>query len=402
MKINQIASILNTIVKETLGSSEIVKEDLSNIVDIGRNVIDSDTALEKYTNALIDHIGRIKFADRPYSGSAPSVLMDGWEYGSILEKITCDIPDDQNNASWELTDGQTYNQDIFTAPSVSAKFFNSKDAFEIPMSFAKMQVNSSFDNAEQVNSFFSFIEMRIRSRQTLDIQNLIHRTIANMIGGTMVNDIKGDVTVANSQNRSGVRSVNLLYLYNQKFKKTLTFKDAITDPEFIKFASMIIFEYSDRLVDMSRLFNVGGMARHTEKSLQHLVLLNQFKRAADFYLQSDTFHEQYTALPKAEGVNFWQGSGTDYSLDSVSSINITVQNPNNLAQKNQVQMEGVLGVLFDREALGVCNKNARVTTHYNRRAEFINNWYKSEGMYFNDFNENFVVFYASDPGPSAG
>lgn len=396
MKVSQIATILNTIAGETLGQSALVAEDLSNIVDVGKQIIDSDTALENYTKRLIDHIGKVIFVDRPYAGSAPSVLMDGWQYGSILEKITCDLPNDENNESWELEDGTTYNQDTFTSPDVSAKFFNSKVAFEIPMSFARMQVESAFDSAEQVNSFFSFIESRIRDKQTLDLDALIMRTINNMIASTLLAEIGGkNLAVTDTQNRSGVKAVNLLYLYNKKFTKTLTTAQAITDMDFLKFASMTIMAYSDRLVSMSRMFNVGGMARHTEKSLQHLVLLNDFKRGADFYLQSDTFNDVYTKLPGSEGVNFWQGTGQEYSFEDISSLNVSALNPANPSQKFTVNAEGILGVLFDRDALGVCNKNQRTTTHYNARAEFVNNWYKSDGMYFNDYNENFVVFYAS-------
>lgn len=396
MKVSQISSILNTIAEETLGESALVAEDLSNIVDVGKKIIDSDTALENYTKKLIDHIGKVIFVDRPYAGSAPSVLMDGWQYGSILEKITCDIPDDQNNESWALENGTTYNQDTFTSPDVSAKFFNSKVTFEVPMSFARMQVESAFDSAEQVNSFFSFIESRIRDKQTLDLDALIMRTINNMIASTLIAEIGAkNLTKTDTQGRSGAKAVNLLYLYNKKFTKTLTTAQAVTDMDFLKFASMTIMAYSDRLVSMSRMFNIGEMARHTEKSLQHLVLLNDFKRGVDFYLQSDTFNDEYTKLPGSEGVNFWQGTGQSYAFEDISSLNVTSLNPSNPSQKFSVQAEGILGVLFDRDALGVCNKNQRTTTHYNARAEFVNNWYKSDGMYFNDYNENFIVFYAS-------
>jgi hypothetical protein len=126
----------------------------------------------------------------------------------------------------------------------------------------------------------------------------------------------------------------------------------------------------------------------------HIVLLSDFAAAADIYEQSDTFHDTFTALPNAERVPFWQGSGTDYGFQSVSSINVTASDGNENGL--DVTASGILGVMFDRDALGVCNWDRRVTTNYNPRAEFYNNWYKQDAMYFNDFNENFVVFYAAD------
>jgi hypothetical protein len=117
------------------------------------------------------------------------------------------------------------------------------------------------------------------------------------------------------------------------------------------------------------------------------------EKAADVYNQSDTFHEQFTSLPNAETVPYWQGSGTNYDLNSITSINVTIDGAND---GTDIVASGILGIMFDRDALGVCNQDRRVTTHYNARAEFFNNWYKVDAQYFNDFDENIVVFYAND------
>ena len=43
--------------------------------------------------------------------------------------------------------------------------------------------------------------------------------------------------------------------------------------------------------------------------------------------------------------------------------------------------------------MGVTSLDRRVTTNYNAKGEFFNNYYKFDAGYFNDLNENFVVFY---------
>ena len=121
----------------------------------------------------------------------------------------------------------------------------------------------------------------------------------------------------------------------------------------------------------------------------HVVMLSDFRNAADIYLQSDTFHEAYTALPNAETVPYWQGSGTDFTFDNVSKINVTTTGNHN------VEAGGILAVMFDRDALGVSNLSRRVTTNYNAKAEFWNNFYKFDAGYFNDQNENFLVFFVA-------
>ena len=393
MRVEQIYQIVNDITTEMLGDSALVKEDLSNIVDVGESVSNlGTTAFENYTRSLIDHIGRLVFVNRPYTGSAPSVLMDAWEYGSILEKIQAEMPEAQQNDSWELTDNYVYEQDRFKKPIVSAKFFNSLTTFETQMSFAERQVKSAFDSVSQLNAFFSMIDTAIYNGQTVKTDGLIMRVINNAIANTINDEFAGG---SGYDAGSGVRAVNLLYLYNQAHSGA-TLADlgtAMTSPEFIRFAAYTMSLYQDRMRKLSNLFNIGGKSRFTPSDRLHFIMLNDFAKAADIYNQSDTFHEQFTRLPNAETVPYWQGSGTDYDIDSISSINVSasVEGGNSV----DVAATGIIGVMFDRDALGVCNQDRRVTTHYNARAEFFNNWYKVDAQYFNDFNENCVVFYAA-------
>lgn len=394
MQVEQIYQIVNTITNEVLGDSAVVQEDLSNVVEIGDTIANlGSAAFENYTRSLIDHIGKVVFVNRPYSGSAPSVLMDAWEYGSILEKIQAEMPTAQANDSWNLQDGQTYVQDTFRKPSVSAKFYNSKTTFETQMSFAERQVKSAFDSVSQLNAFFSMIDTAIYNGQTVKTDSLVMRTINNAIAHTIANSF-GDGTGIGYDAGTSVKAVNLLYMYNQQYPDNAhnDLASAMSDGRFIRFASYNMALYEDRMKKLSKLFNIGGKARFTPKDRLHFVMLNDFAKAADVYNQSDTFHDQFTALPNAETVPYWQGSGVNYDTNSISSINVTIDGANDGVD---IVANGIIGVMFDRDALGVCNQDRRVTTHYNARAEFFNNWYKVDAQYFNDFNENIVVFYAA-------
>lgn len=393
MLVEQIYQIVNGITTEVLGEGNVVNEDLSNIVEIGETIANlGSAAFENYTRSLIDHIGRVVFVNRPYAGSAPSVLMDAWEYGSILEKIQAEMPIAQENDSWSLQDGYVYEQDRFKKPVVSAKFYNSKTTFETQMSFAERQVKSAFDSVSQLNAFFSMIDTAIYNGQTVKTDALVMRVINNAIANTINNEFTSGTGYAAG---SGVRAVNLLYLYNQAHPNATiaNLGAAMSNPEFIRFAAYTMSLYQDRMRKLSTLFNIGGKARFTPADRLHFIMLNDFAKAADIYNQSDTFHEQFTALPSSETVPFWQGSGTSYGISDISSINATVDTPS--GSTATINVTGIIGVMFDRDALGVCNQDRRVTTHYNARAEFFNNWYKVDAQYFNDFNENCVVFYAA-------
>lgn len=384
MEITQVASFVNSATGEILGESAVLAEDLRNVVDIGTEVFNAN-AVDAYVRNLVNHIGRVIFVDRAYAGGAPSVLRDSWEYGSVCEKITAFLPDAEDNEDWSLEDRQTYSNEVFYKPTISVKFFNKRDTFMIPISITEMQVKQSFSSPVQLNAFVSMIFNAVEKSMTIKMDALIMRTINNMIGETVYADYQG----ASISSTSGIKAVNLLKLYNTQFSKSITAADALTDPDFIRFASYTIGVYASRMRKMSTLFNVGGMERFTPAEMLHIVMLTDFRRAADVYLQSDTFHDEFTALPAAEDVPYWQGSGTDYALSSTGKVYVKT------ASNHDVTVTGVLAVMFDNDALGVSCLDRRVTTHYNAKAEFYNNFFKVDAGYWNDLNEQFVVFFAA-------
>lgn len=389
MEVKQIYTLINSVSGEVLGITDIVQEDLTGVVDLGTQVFNAN-AVDNYVKSLVNHIGKVIFVNRPYAGKVPSVLMDAWEFGSVLEKISADIPAATENDTWDLTDGETYSQDTFHKPTVTAKFFNSKVTFEVPVSITERQVKESFSSAEQLNGFLSMIYSAVEKSMTIKADALIMRTINNMVAETLKADKKafGGASV-NYASASTVRCVNLLKLYNENKGTTLTAAKAITDPEFIRFASYQMGLYADRMQTVSTLFNVGAKERFTPVDMLHTVLLSDFAKAAQAYLYSDTYNKEQVLLPNAETVPSWQASGKNYDFASVSTIKVKS------ASGEEVNVSGVLGVMFDRDALGVCNLDRRVTTTYNAKAEFFNNYFKFDAGYFNDTNENFVVFFVA-------
>lgn len=382
MEVKQIYELVNGATGEVLGKTDLVAEDLTNIVDVGTEIVNA-AAVDNYVKSLVNRIGKVIFVNRPYSGKVPSVLMDGWEFGSVLQKITAEIPTATENETWELTDGTEYKQDVFYKPTVSAKFFNSKVTFEVPISITERQVKESFGSAAELNGFISMLYAAVEKSMTIKTDSLVMRTINNMIVTTFENE----------PNNGEARAINLLQRYNTQFHKELTADAAIFDADFVRFASYVIALFADRFGSISTLFNVGGKARFTSTDRLHIVLLSEFAKAAQTYLYSDTYHNEFVKLPQAETVPYWQGSGKTYAFADTATIK-TSKTVEGVA--TTTTRSGILGVMFDRDALGVCNLNRRVTTAYNAKAEFFNNFYKFDAGYFNDTNENFVVFYVAN------
>ena len=381
MKVTQLKDIVNNVTSEVLGKENVLAEDLSNLVDVGNEIVDSEN-VDNYVKKLIDRIGKVIFVNRLYAGGVPSVLMDSWEFGSIVEKISADMPDAEENDSWQLQDGQTYSQDTFYQPKVSAKFFNSKVTFDVKLSFTTEQVKESFASVNELNAFLSMLETGVKNSMTVKLDGLIMRTINNFTG-----------QIINSG--QAMQKVNLLADYNTATGQTLKANKALLDKDFLKYASLVIKKYQARITKMSTLFNQGGKARFTNINDLHTVLLSDFADSAEVYLMSDTYHNDTVSLPQHETVPYWQGSGKNYDFNSISSIDVKIDAGNKTAK--EIKQTGIVGVMFDTNALGVSNLNQRTTTAYNARAEFYTNFYKMDAGYFNDLNENFVVFYIADP-----
>ena len=379
MKVTQIHELLNTVTSEVLGTENIVKEDLTNLIDVGNEIINADK-VDNFVNKLVHHIGKVQFNNKTYAGKAKNVLMDSWEFGAILQKIDAELPKAVENDTWNLVNGNSYDPNIFYQPKVSSQFFDSKVTFEIPVSFAEKQVQGSFSNAEQMNGFLSMLINRVDTSFTIKLDELIMRTINNYIGA-----------VVNAKDTNN--SVNLLALYNTQRGKTLTVDKCLSDADFLRFANFTINTYIGRINRISSLFNIGKRERFTNVEDTNLILLDDFVNSSDVYLQADVRHNEFTGLKEVDTVPYWQGSGKSYAFSDISKIDVKINKGD--AKGADVSQSGILGVLFDKEALGVTNLDRRVTTNYNPKAEFYTNFYKADSGYFNDFNQNFIVFYVA-------
>lgn len=382
MTVQQIYQLVNTATSEALGESAVqTNEDLSNIIDVGVAVFNAN-AVDQYVKALVNQIGKVIVESRPYEGSLISILREGWEYGSVCEKIRIEMPSAVENDSWSLENNTSYDPFVTSLPEVSAKFYNSKTTFEVDMTFTTVQIKQSFQSATQMNAFVSAIETAIANTINIKTEEVVMRTLDCLIADTVKDDFGSNAITGGSH----VKAVNLLYLYNQLVgaSNALSVSEAMASKEFLRFAVMIMKKYAKRLTKMSVLFNVNGKQTFTPASALHTVLLEDFKSACEGYA---TLNEPIN-LPNAEGVAYWQGTGTSYAFDDVSKI--TVKTPNNTSG---VTVTGVVGCMFDHEAIGVANTDRRTTSQYNGKAEYTNMFYKHDASYWIDENYNCVVFF---------
>ena len=392
MHINQLTNVLNGtlsatgIIDQVTGEAAVANEDLSNIVDIGKTVLNytgqSNENYDSFMRNLIDQVGKVVIVNRTYVSQAPNILKDSWEYGSILQKVRVSVPEVRDNATWDLfnypkTGGDAYPDPFeLSKPGATAKFYNSKNTYEIPITLTDYQLKEAFQSASQFGSFIAAIENRIRMKQTLCNDGLIMATIDNLIGLTL--------------SGNGGKVVNLLTLYNGA-SGTLTAAEALTNKEFLRFASATIAKYKKYIAQASAKYNAGNYITFTPADRLKFITNTEFAKALDAYLYSDTFNEEFVKLDGYSEVPFWQGSGTADGDRLTVDVSVDV-NGTATAVKNT----GVVAVMFDDEAAAVCNENYRTTSIYNPRGEYTNYFYKYDAMFMNDVEENCVVFTIAD------
>ena len=390
MEVKQIQTLLNNVIRQEFGEeATLLNEDLSNLVDVG-NAVFNATSYDRFTKALVDRIGKVIFVDRRYEGTVPSVIYDGFEFGSVLEKIGSEIPSYSENETWSLSSGESYDPNIFYGSQVYAKFFAKYVTFEVDLSVTDKQVKSAFSSRAELNRFVEMLFGKVEDALTLASEALVMRTINGAIAETIYDDY-GSAALGT---KSGVKAINLLYLYNQEHAgATLTQAQALKSPDFIRFASAHMAKVAKRLKKMSKLYNVGGKARFTPTKNLKIVLHSDFSSDAEVYLYSETFHDQYVKLPKADEVPYWQGVGDDPN-DPAFTTAIDVKLPSN--DSVTVQADGIIGVMFDEDCLGQLNFERYTTSNYNAKAEFTNYFHKQRVCAWLDTNENCIVFLCND------
>lgn len=386
MKVKQIATILNTVINpEQIGETAVVNEDLSNIVDVGKALTAAGTFgenFDNFTKALIDQVGKVIFVDRVYTAQGPNLLRDAWEYGSVLQKVRCDLPDADDNKTWSLADlanGSTVDPFVITKPTVKAKYFNSKTTFEVPITLAEEQVKEAFKSPSDMNRFMSMIENRVLMKRALCTEAMSKRTLNNLIAQKI--HAKSNV-------------VNLLKDYNTAYTKTLTAATCLSDPDFLKYCAKTIMMYKKYIAEASMLYNNDGYVTFTPEDRLEFTVLSEFSKDLQVYMYADTYNKEFVQLDGYSEVAYWQGSGTNNAFNEISKIDVKALTAD--GTEFTVSQTGVVAVMYDRDAAAICNENARVTSIYNPKAEYWNYFYKYDCAYMNDTAENCIVFIIDD------
>lgn len=388
MKVNQISGLLNSVFGEVLGDTGLISEDLSNLVSAG-TVITSSTDFgdnfDNYAKAIVDKVGKTIFVDRVYRAKDLGIWRDYFEYGSVLEKIRVDVGEYEDNCEWDLTKmgttGLDYNENIqnhieelfkFVPANVQAKYFNLKTTFKTVISITRKQLKSAFDSATAMARFIGMIENRILSKMEIAKEELQRRAIGNFIG-TKIATSSNVVDLKAAFEAAGGAVINNL-------------SAALQNADFLRFAAKRITMDREFMTQPSKIYNDGQFYSHTPVEDSRLIVISDLDAGLKFNLYGDTYNEEFVKLDNYKTIPFWQGTGTTMSIADRSALKITTSGG------STVNESGILGVLFDRDGIMVCNEDPEVRSQYNADGNFTNFFYCYDASFYNDFDENGIIY----------
>ena len=375
MEIKQAWQFVNTATQEVLGETALVAEDLSNIVDVGDS-IQNALGTEKFYKSVVNQIGRMLFVTRPYRGKYASMFKDSWEFGSIVGKLQAELVDASENDAYQIVNGASYDPYVVNLPVVSSKFYNKAVTFELDITNPEDQIKQSFKSADEMMRFLSMIEVMVNNSMELKLEALAQRTINNFAGAIIDNN--------------GANVIHLVTEYNGIAGTSLTAGTAVINADFLRYAVARMGDVKSYLREYSTIFNLGGKARHTPTDLLHVVVNSAFASRVKTHLQSVTYNEEFVKLPKYEEVGKWQGLGTAGSLTDRTTIKADVVLDDGTTKA--VDKANIVCIMFDHDALGVLQPQKKVTSIYNPKGEYYNQFWKWVSRYFCDFNEQGAVF----------
>ena len=381
MKINQIYTILDDINQQLFGSDALAVHDLSGLISMGKT-IGNASGYDKFLGVLVDRIGKTVIRRLDAQLDFPSLYMDTFQFGAILQKISTELPTPVSSNDWEVGQaGFTPSLLDVHKPTVSVTYFDGADTASFIVTIPFDLMDSAFTSEAGVANFFDAIIAALNDALVVSINNM-SRTAVNNFAAEKIKATNG--------------IVNLLTEYNANFTPTLTQAEAIISPSFLRFAAARIKLYMEFLAQPSTLYNVDGKLRATRRDNAHILVNSEFAINSQVYLESDTYWKEMVALPGYTAVPYWQGNhtaGGDNAFATNSTINVIPSSEEGQVTPTAVNQSGVLAIVADRQAIAVgLNKRRSATftnpidAYTNIKEEFTTQWINDVG------GENGLIF----------
>lgn len=382
MKLETVQELTQKMVAQTLGANymeqygNIGALDAHKLIDIGKAITDADNTVEKATKALCVLLAKREVDEGTFSPLFAELIVDRVEWGGFIERDKIDFADIMDSPVFTIEDKKNYVEveHTYFAPKVRSKIYDEGKAIMIPISIQRETLTEAFQSWDKMNSFIS--KIRAKVQQTLKLA--IDRYCSALVNGAIVISAKATNTA--------------IYLLDEALKDNVngitaetTPEEALANKDFILYVAKKIAEVRDNMKVPTCAYNNGSWAVASEEN--NLYLLTNYVRNLKFDVKSGLFNKEDVGFGDFKSIPSWQstlgmsGDGKSkepFQLGACSTVCFKPDANNKLGVgTNQIRVENVLGLLFDKKALGLTVFKEYTTTSYTASADFWNEFIHS-------------------------
>lgn len=374
IEVNQIYDLCNQIFQQMTGRTDIEAVDSASLVAMG-NEVSNLGKNDLWLNTLARRIGLTIDSYRVYRNRFSDLYRTQVEWGALVQKLTVEMPDAVADDMYKVgqMNGQALDHYIINNPKAKQKIFDKETPYSFFITMQEKMLTEAFLNAGAMSSFVNQVFGKVQNKIEVVLEDLARVALVNMMC-----------------NLSTKQEIKLVTLYNSKTGSTLNPQTALFDPAFMRFAIGMMNNIASKLETMSVLFNTDGYDRFTPKSEQRFYVLADFITQLETVVQYAAFNPQYVNKSVDIAVPYWQGVKEGDDINNIAVLSKVIGKVDSKVDKT---IENVVGVLFDREAIGTFRQEEKVlTTPVNARGAYYNTFWHEKQMWFNDMSENAVIF----------
>lgn len=374
IEVNQIYDLCNQIFQQMTGRTDIEAVDSASLVAMG-NEVSNLGKNDLWLNTLARRIGLTIDYYRVYRNRFSDLYRTQVEWGALVQKLTVEMPDAVADDMYKVgqMNGQALDHYIINNPKAKQKIFDKETPYSFFITMQEKMLTEAFLNAGAMSSFVNQVFGKVQNKIEVVLEDLARVALVNMMC-----------------NLSTKQEIKLVTLYNSKTGSTLNPQTALFDPAFMRFAIGMMNNIASKLETMSVLFNTDGYDRFTPKSEQRFYVLADFITQLETVVQYAAFNPQYVNKSVDIAVPYWQGVKEGDDINDIAVLSKVIGKVDSKVDKT---IENVVGVLFDREAIGTFRQEEKVlTTPVNARGAYYNTFWHEKQMWFNDMSENAVIF----------
>lgn len=393
MKIEQVQSVLKPALAQALGAEymgqvgELSALDDRALADIGQKLFEgsdpqtgisfsSDVALKE----LVDQCGKVVIESERYYGNVKSVFIDPREWGGFMLRYYFGLGSVMQDEMWNsegfidffATGGQAEASRIaaiehgYYKPAVSGKAFMKAAAHMIPITTLRDQFFTAFTGWAQMDEFLGGVRTMIENT----IEALAQVKAKALLNAAIVACIQAG------------NYIPLVTEYNAEYGTSLTRATALGNKDFIAWTYSRIDETKGNMSDLTTAYSAEENMSFTSDRNFKLILHKRLPNRARYLLRSSTFNEGLLSIGEYDEINSWQAiredNGNNFEFETTSAVMVTpdvIEYFGGTRPESAVRYDGVIGLAFDRRALGISLKKDDVTQSYTACRKSWNSFY---------------------------